>query len=80
MENKKLHNQPWCDSVFKMTTQGLLGPILVSSYPVILMMTFKHFQIFSTNKGNNKIAELRTIFQGKVKTRKYKNQSTTGKL
>ena len=33
------------------------------------------------NKGNNKITELRTILQGKVKTHKYinrQNQSTTG--
>jgi hypothetical protein len=39
-----------------------------------------------TNKGNNKITELRTILQsykGKVKTHNYinrQNQSTTGKL
>ena len=35
------------------------------------------------NKGNNKITELRTILQRKVKTHNYinrQNQSTTGKL
>ena len=35
------------------------------------------------NKGNNKITELRTILQGKVKAHNYinrQNQSTTGKL
>ena len=38
---------------------------------------------YTENKGNNKITELRTIFNGKGKTHKYanrQNQSTTGKL
>jgi hypothetical protein len=41
-----------------------------------------HFLGF-VHKGNNKITELRTILQGKVKTHKYingQNQSTTGNL
>ena len=45
----------------------------------------KHIQnqVNKANKGNNKITELRTILQRKVKTHNYinrQNQSTTGKL
>jgi hypothetical protein len=38
---------------------------------------------YMSNKGNNKITELRTILQREVKTHNYinrQNQSTTGKL
>ena len=48
----------------------------------IHLMTFVK-DTLHINKGNNKITELRTIVQGKVKTHNYinrQNQSTTGKL
>jgi hypothetical protein len=48
----------------------------------MIAMQYNSYTI-SSNKGNNKITELRAILQGKVKTHNYinrQNQSTTGKL
>ena len=55
-----------------------LGTLFVISPSVYFFIFFAYY----TNKGNNKITELRTILQ-RVKTHKYinrQNQSTTGKL
>ena len=57
--------------------------VLKTTFNNISGISWRSALLVEENKGNNKITELRTILQGKVKTHNYinrQNQSTTGKL
>ena len=70
--------------VFHMPQANILNKMKILKSNLTNVQTqVKSISLINIHKGNNKITELRTILQRKVKTHKYinrQNQSTTGKL